>query len=279
MNDFLTNLAARALHTAPVVQPRLASRFEPPPAGERFFQDDSFAGEAESFSESATPAAAPTTVADSALQMRTRAKRGDLDAAHVKPLPPRGEPAANESRRALARASSHAPSPRETNTESTSTIVVKTVIERPAPIDRVPHSIADESSKSPNPGLPAVPAPVADIEHERQPLRDAFQVESTPFPDPPRPAEPVARSDTKTAAGREIVVTPRVTPAPVSSPPVARRDRAPEPAPVVHVTIGRIEVRAVTASATALPAAPRPAAKSPVLSLDDYLRERNGGRQ
>jgi hypothetical protein len=49
----------------------------------------------------------------------------------------------------------------------------------------------------------------------------------------------------------------------------------PEPAPTVQITIGRIEVRAT----------PPPPAKAeqkqprtPVLSLDDYLRQRNGGR-
>ncbi|RKH49017.1 hypothetical protein D7Y23_18330 [Corallococcus sp. AB050B] len=51
---------------------------------------------------------------------------------------------------------------------------------------------------------------------------------------------------------------------------------APEsaPAPVVQVTIGRIEVRAVTPPA---PARPAPARTSPSLSLDEYLRRRNGG--
>jgi hypothetical protein len=45
--------------------------------------------------------------------------------------------------------------------------------------------------------------------------------------------------------------------------------------PVIKVTIGRIEVRAVT------PPAPIPQQRvkqpSPVLSLDEYLRLRNGG--
>jgi len=51
---------------------------------------------------------------------------------------------------------------------------------------------------------------------------------------------------------------------------------APEsaPAPVVQVTIGRIEVRAVTPPA---PARQAPARTSPSLSLDEYLRRRNGG--
>jgi len=47
-----------------------------------------------------------------------------------------------------------------------------------------------------------------------------------------------------------------------------------EPAPVVHVTIGRIEVRAVRTDPLA--ESPRPLAP-PVMSLDDYVRQRSRG--
>jgi hypothetical protein len=51
------------------------------------------------------------------------------------------------------------------------------------------------------------------------------------------------------------------------------------PPPAIQVTIGRIEVRAVTpppAEAPALPAGETPA---PILSLDAYLAQRDGGRR
>lgn len=52
-------------------------------------------------------------------------------------------------------------------------------------------------------------------------------------------------------------------------------DPAPPPEPTVHVTIGRVEIRAVTA-----PAPPsRPAAAARAMSLDEYLAERNQRRQ
>jgi hypothetical protein len=55
----------------------------------------------------------------------------------------------------------------------------------------------------------------------------------------------------------------------------ARPETAPAPAPpAIHVTIGRIEVRATPQRAPALAPAPRPAA--PKLSLDEYLRSRRG---
>jgi hypothetical protein len=44
--------------------------------------------------------------------------------------------------------------------------------------------------------------------------------------------------------------------------------------PVVHISIGRVEVKAV-AETTAPRRPPQP--KRPALSLDDYLRERSGG--
>ena len=55
-----------------------------------------------------------------------------------------------------------------------------------------------------------------------------------------------------------------------SAPPTAE-----QPAPVINVTIGRVEVRAVQASA----GKPRIEASTPKpLSLDDYLKQRGGNR-
>lgn len=53
-----------------------------------------------------------------------------------------------------------------------------------------------------------------------------------------------------------------------------RSDEA--PTPTIQVTIGRIEVRATVAAAT--PARKTPA-KSPAMSLDEYLKQRNGGQR
>lgn len=68
-------------------------------------------------------------------------------------------------------------------------------------------------------------------------------------------------------------------PVPLSIPSVDRRtEREPSPAqaePVIHVTIGRLEIRATTPQT---PAAPRRTREQPaVMSLDDYLRQRAGG--
>jgi hypothetical protein len=66
------------------------------------------------------------------------------------------------------------------------------------------------------------------------------------------------------------VLQPRVTVI-QPAPPPARREA---PAPTIQVSIGRIEVRATTASKA--PARERPSAPAAV-NLDDYLRRRAKG--
>jgi hypothetical protein len=54
--------------------------------------------------------------------------------------------------------------------------------------------------------------------------------------------------------------------------------QAPAAAPAIHVSIGRVEVRAVSAPAAGTRARPA-SASTPAVSLDDYLRSRDGGRR
>jgi hypothetical protein len=62
---------------------------------------------------------------------------------------------------------------------------------------------------------------------------------------------------------------------PAATPAVSLLQPSLKEAPAIHVTIGRVEVRAVTPPV----AAPKPAPKSaPKLSLEDYLKRRNGER-
>jgi hypothetical protein len=51
----------------------------------------------------------------------------------------------------------------------------------------------------------------------------------------------------------------------------------PVPAPTIRITIGRVDVRAVVPATPA--ARPAPARPSPALSLEDYLKQREGGRR
>jgi hypothetical protein len=70
------------------------------------------------------------------------------------------------------------------------------------------------------------------------------------------------------------------TPGPIESdliPPEARTDNVAEPTQI-RISIGRVEVRAVTAPPAPEPPS-RPGPSGPKLSLDDYLRARNEGRR
>lgn len=90
---------------------------------------------------------------------------------------------------------------------------------------------------------------------------------------PVRTSAAAASSDAPSTAQRAPafpVQAERVMSAPLPSAPESA------PAPVVQVTIGRIEVRAATPPAPARQA-PSRTSPSPSLSLDEYLRRRNGG--
>lgn len=80
------------------------------------------------------------------------------------------------------------------------------------------------------------------------------------------------RKEQDASAAQQLV---RVVPAPVMPRRAAAEAVPSAPTPTVQVTIGRIEVRATSAPAPARHAA----AHAPRLSLDEYLRQRNGGHQ
>jgi hypothetical protein len=116
-------------------------------------------------------------------------------------------------------------------------------------------------TRNPDPAAPAVvAAPPADgtrVVH----VRSSQLVR--PDPDPPRghPVEPATRGQ------------PPQLPARPPLPAVARREPA---EPTVHISIGRVEVRAVPEAVAPKRAEPH---RQAVLSLDDYLRGRAGGER
>jgi hypothetical protein len=93
-----------------------------------------------------------------------------------------------------------------------------------------------------------------------QPLKTTTEVRPVPAP----PSLPNARAGVLS------------TPANHTVPTAAREGSAQAPPPTIEVTIGRIEVRAVTPPEP--PPRPRERQAPPKMSLDDYLRAHNGGR-
>jgi hypothetical protein len=96
-------------------------------------------------------------------------------------------------------------------------------------------------------------------------LTEAPSPADAPSPGPSAPRTAVARP----------LVTPGIRPySPPASPRLAAPWGTPEPTPTVNVTIGRVEVRA-----TPPPVAPakKEGSRPPVMSLEEYLRQRNQG--
>lgn len=125
---------------------------------------------------------------------------------------------------------------------------------------RVEHSInnPDRSPKL-NPTAISVQNPIDRIELSPLPT------DLTPSQNPPLLGQMMERTTMEQIRS----VIPAIQPEVVSNP-------IPAPVPTIQVTIGRIEVRATTAPAT--PAATTARSKPPVMSLDEYLHQRGGGR-
>jgi len=63
---------------------------------------------------------------------------------------------------------------------------------------------------------------------------------------------------------------------PSATPAVLLLQPSPKEPPAIHVRIGRIELRAIMPAAQVKPP---PERSAPKMSLDDYLRSRNGGHR
>jgi hypothetical protein len=136
-----------------------------------------------------------------------------------------------------------------------------------------PHALAPISVRPAQPDAHDESATAGS--EERTPLQSVVALyETTPTLIPPARARPVA----ETVPGTQAVPS-QITPArEAGQPPSAGSLPGSEPTSTIKVTIGRIEVRAVTPPARrAAPA--KPTRSGPTLSLDDYLRQRQGGER
>jgi hypothetical protein len=275
VSDFFARLAARARGDAPVVRPRLPSRFEDAEPAAAPSEADHAAGWEEAVPAPRTlrrPAAIEeTAVAD---PPRARPPRSV-------PAPPPTAPAASQAaphpaRRALAPEPADAPEPASAAAPPVVTAAraqaPRTAAEpEPQPRARAPREDVRE------PRLPRERAPLA-TPPEPSPRRDPVR---TPRADDAQPARIAPR-----AAAPELPVIPRVvrtvTDVPAAIVPRVTRavperrpaQAAPPPAETtIHVTIGRIEVRAAAATASERG---REAVPSAVMSLGDYLEARSG---
>jgi hypothetical protein len=154
---------------------------------------------------------------------------------------------------------------------ATKGIVRPTGVPQPRPI----HSAAAQELvkpvfESPSREVGAVPT----IGERAAPSPTAPPARSTPGSSEPESATPLVPARLTKVLAPAHATIPHISPAP-SGPDRARgSDRAALPRPV-HITIGRIEVRAVHPPPE--PVRHRPAPAAPKISLEEYLKQRNGG--
>jgi len=278
MMDYLTSLLARNLELMGGIQPRLASRFEPTsPTGGSATSDHILTTSPALPSE--RPLESHRTLRDSRDQSSNR-----------RPVQAQGQPSSQG-------AAPYSVDPRDEEG------AVQTRQELPpSHLDHLPGAPAHPGNlrftgSKTLPGLPpehAVVIPAAPdnptlsgssgsgrLEHrassdqiilpggaERTAPAEGGSGTQAPFLSPRRIAQPGE-------AVPPAHVTPSVQAASFSGVEPARKPRA---APVIRVSIGRVEVRAVIA-----PQAPSPPLRQPrsgpSLSLEDYLKERGGGKR
>lgn len=242
--NYLSQLAARTLNQLPSLQPRLPSRFEAPRH------------------ETPVEAPAPVEYATFTASAPSMAMR----AAAPTPTPialetPRVVPADAPATHAVAPTLRPTLEPTPVNTTLVYQVETGRAVEsdRDAPISPptvIEHTIMTHVIEHDSPTIISNLNTAEQTTIVEQPT--LIERERVLAPTLLAPVE--ARAHAPRVASR---VTPYVPPAPESV-------LMPEPAPVVHVSIGRIEVRAVHAPA---PSAPPPkSTPSPSLSLDDYLR-------
>lgn len=255
MTDFLGWLAQRALGVAPLVRPRHSSRFEPVPEAPLLMQPE----HPPPFAGSEPPAIdAPLSIAPRVIMQR------EIPAVQ-RVTPP-----------ATAAPPSPAPSPaRPSVAVATSRGVAAMERESPAlqgrPEATSPEPITAERADVPRPEpsqsqLHPAAAPSVLIEPSAIAITQQLSVHNE-----------AAHSTVHTRSSSHFN-THLSAPPPVrvpAAPPT--RTRAPDSPPSVHVTIGRLEVRALAPSPPAVIAAPARTV-TPRLSLDQYLRRAKGVR-
>jgi hypothetical protein len=272
MSDYLSNLAARSLGQADVVRPRPVPLFAPPPrvAG---WPPVEQAEDLEPVDREQRPAdPRPPVFQAAASQAEPQATPRPTVSSLAPPIG--WSPLVLPTDRATPPAADVAAPPswagepqRRPALEPASERVIVERLIAPAPALAVTHAETGPIEKVVERIVtPAVhPAPATSVPaHVTAPPRSApAPVVVTP---PPR------------SAPAPVIVKPRVAPAPAAlasaQAPTQPEPATPEPAPIIQVTIGRIEVRA-----TPPPSQPARGARpaGPALSLDEYLRSRSGG--
>ena len=291
MKDFLSQLVARSTAPALAVRPRLPSRFEAASetAGITAFPSES------------TPSAPSEPTASPARTSRTSPHNGNRQPAPPTPAEPEASIASPSPQtappplqnHALSRSSASA-TIQPASAEVHSSKQEAPSSPSPSPAHKTPIANArPNSATTPPPKTPLFqPSLDSDIQPPKSPRPDSVSegasqtaAVSVAKPQPVSPT-PLA-SATPPAAASSLRSQSQISnlksqiPRPIARPAIATRPTPSMPQtapatpapPVVQITIGRVELRAIVTPASPR-ALPPPA---PKLGLDEYLRQRTGG--
>ncbi len=268
MTDYLAGLVGRATGTAPPLRPRVPALFEPAGFG---VSDARTSGDAAAEVQARSE---PPQPLESRSERRVVESRGDEAArpAERRPeVPLLVAPAPVIAERAVA-----APAPvREQQSAEVASPASPKPARTVAPVERV----AVPGPPEPTPAQRAQPVVRAAAPERRakpEPVSRAERAVQTTVGDAPVPD--VHRRE-RLDEGDRHALRPKTTPALVSDAPAvrnARRSGPPSGPTLVHVSIGRVDVRAPGAPSRQPPVRNRP---KPPTALDDYLGRRNGTRR
>ena len=288
MSDYLTSLVSRSLAPAPGVRPRLPSIFEPPHLHPRLDAPSPF--EEEAFSEPAPrlPLRQKSPPPQAPELPHRLAAEPEATSTPRQPAPKQVVPAGNETRAGESFTSVREAVPTKPPPSKTVVKPVALPINRSA--DPVPRrEIVGLKSQEPNleADKPASDHRLTEPNRQSANGRDSVASQQVRWqsgtPGKDMAAARSSRSGETPFPQNAAVAPPRKPDSPISPRLVSPRVRALPPtkepaptAPTIHITIGRVEVRAVPPPVREK-ARPKP---QPGLSLEEYLRQRaNGGRR
>jgi hypothetical protein len=298
MSDFLSQLAERALAVPPIVRPRLQSIYEPPAASvlqnpleehievsarpprviasahEQMLQSPDEQAGAKPASEATNGKQRSETVDQKPVNERIDRKSAASQKREGRPQPPSEQPV-------FTKRDAPRPAPLPDEIESAGEIETtesKTPLHRigrkeDRQLERVPTAAAKQPI---TPREDAKARPVeSDLEIRTPPTqKESIQPQTFSHESKPRvekqTVQPVVVTVRSARRSRQEQVAPKLPLTPV---PCEERTRT--STSTVHVTIGRVEIRAVTPRKVT-PKIESPA--SPKISLEEYLKQRNGDR-
>lgn len=310
MSDYLKHLAARSLDRTPSIQPRLASRFEPvspavaaasPPASEFALDRDRLDTEDDTRRLSPPASYAPTR-AESQQRTADRAPRS-LDAAPrqfdastrsdartgIRPRVETEQSASTSSKRPSHQSSSPpsvvAPTPgRQPAAYASSQATTETGRDAPAQAAKDARAGLQHRDDTPAASHPPATNESALERNIRRIVAGEFEARDAEAGADGAPRPPSRAEDRKRRGAEPVSIVAARADAAQAAARAAQADASAQTSPpIIRVTIGRIEVRAVNAPApTGTRGEARPAAvearPDPARSLREYLKQRSGGR-